>query len=470
MRLAGQLYLIYPTTTADVGQVLTEIEVPEKFTSVLRTIMRLETVYLATGSFEQGWQAACKRADIELEMSPDDDDEYECYSCDCTFPERPNTVHRCDECGKQGLCAGEFQWSPHGPSPRILCNGCASEGVEYAEQEKTKLKQQAEKEKTKSKQQAEQEKTKSKQQIEQEKTESKQVTKQKKTERQREKRAELHPALRFRSMIWKDLHKRKRPVEPTEEYKSHFTNTRETLFVAFQAKWASTDDHFRDAYRGQEAPTFDKAGNELLVKNWPGTAERDAIVREARIPFRLTFDALDPMYLIIEEGIFFNHHPDNLRPTTHCLNMTRKYYAPLIIALVARVVDGQADLDETSRKFDHIYLIALQYANDVTSRYATPVDDPKIATIREQFRSGTADPEACAALANPWMLNVTNRAQNWHHRYSLSPDDKRCFFEDLPRLKDFVADLEAHFEERLPRTDGEDAAVYLFHHENMPQC
>ena len=64
-------------------------------------------VYLATGSFAQGWKAVCKRADIELEMSPDDNDER--YSCNCAFPERPNTVHRCDECGKQGLCAGEFQ-------------------------------------------------------------------------------------------------------------------------------------------------------------------------------------------------------------------------------------------------------------------------------------------------------------------------------------------------------------------------
>lgn len=275
MHLPGQLYLIYPTTPADVGQVLTEIEVPDKFTRVLRTIMRLETVYLATGSFEQGWQAACKRADIELEMSPDDDDE--CYSCNCTLPERPNTVHRRDECGKQERAELKRQ----------------------AEQEKTKSKQQIEQEKKESKQVTEQNRSKratdrqrkrraklkqARQDAEarQEKPEPKQeAERQKKNKREAERRAEgqdteVHPAGRFWSMILKDLHKRQRPVEPTEEYKSQFTITRETQFMAFQAKWASADGHFRDAYRGQEAPKFDKAGIELRVKNWPGTAERAA--------------------------------------------------------------------------------------------------------------------------------------------------------------------------------------------------
>lgn len=48
-----------------------EVLLLKKLTSVLRTISRLEAVYLATGSFEQGWKAACKRADVELDMFSD---------------------------------------------------------------------------------------------------------------------------------------------------------------------------------------------------------------------------------------------------------------------------------------------------------------------------------------------------------------------------------------------------------------
>jgi hypothetical protein len=43
------------------------------------------SLHLAAGSFEQGWKAACKRCDIDLEMSPDDDDES--YSIAFTRPE-----------------------------------------------------------------------------------------------------------------------------------------------------------------------------------------------------------------------------------------------------------------------------------------------------------------------------------------------------------------------------------------------
>ena len=48
-----------------------EVLLLKKLTSVLRTTSRLEAVYLATGSFEQGWKAACKRADVELDMFSD---------------------------------------------------------------------------------------------------------------------------------------------------------------------------------------------------------------------------------------------------------------------------------------------------------------------------------------------------------------------------------------------------------------
>ena len=48
-----------------------EVLLLKKLTSVLRTISRPEAVYLATSSFEQGWKAACKRADVELDMFSD---------------------------------------------------------------------------------------------------------------------------------------------------------------------------------------------------------------------------------------------------------------------------------------------------------------------------------------------------------------------------------------------------------------
>jgi hypothetical protein len=63
-------------SAVDVGHAIKAVELctQNKLKSVLRTISRLETVYLAIGSFEQGWKVACKRGHVGLEVSPDDDD------------------------------------------------------------------------------------------------------------------------------------------------------------------------------------------------------------------------------------------------------------------------------------------------------------------------------------------------------------------------------------------------------------
>jgi hypothetical protein len=83
-----------PTVQAACGGSLPDITLPESRAAVLRVIERLETIFLATGDLQEAWDAACHRGDIEIDtgIREDDDDTFS-VNCNCTFAQRPNTVH-----------------------------------------------------------------------------------------------------------------------------------------------------------------------------------------------------------------------------------------------------------------------------------------------------------------------------------------------------------------------------------------
>ena len=117
---------------ADFGDALPKIVLPYSRMSLRRVIERLDTVFLATGRFEDGWEAACHRADFELELVSEEGDE--CLEsldhprCRCLSEERPNTVHRCEnwKCLKKVLCETQYQSVTEASVDRIRCVECRS--------------------------------------------------------------------------------------------------------------------------------------------------------------------------------------------------------------------------------------------------------------------------------------------------------------------------------------------------------
>jgi hypothetical protein len=132
----GLGYHVSPSSTvqAACGGSVPAIVLPESRAAVLRVIERLETVFLATGDLQKAWDAACHRGDIETDGSREDDDDTFSANCNCTFAQRPNTVHKCDKCCKSILCDSQYQSSTHGALPRILCVECTPKGDQSLDQ------------------------------------------------------------------------------------------------------------------------------------------------------------------------------------------------------------------------------------------------------------------------------------------------------------------------------------------------
>lgn len=123
----GKGYFLRPAST---NHNLSVIELPDNNASFVRTIERLQTVFLRTGHFGQAWDDACHRADIEFQMSQEEGNEfYLSNKCNCALAERQSTLHMCDNCKQPGLCAGQYHSSTQGTAPRILCSDCMSGDV-----------------------------------------------------------------------------------------------------------------------------------------------------------------------------------------------------------------------------------------------------------------------------------------------------------------------------------------------------
>lgn len=117
---------------ADFGDTLLKIRLPDSRKALLRVVERLDTVFLATGRLEDGWEAACHRADAELDFESEEaEGNYESSDypmCRCLEAERPNVVHRCDnkKCGKRLLCESQYDSATEEPMDRTLCMDCRS--------------------------------------------------------------------------------------------------------------------------------------------------------------------------------------------------------------------------------------------------------------------------------------------------------------------------------------------------------
>jgi hypothetical protein len=91
----------------DFSGALSRIVLPESRECLLRVLERFDTIFLATGRLEAGWEAACHRADFELEM--EEEEPIGERTCVCLFEDRPHTVHRCHECFRRLLCGSQYQ-------------------------------------------------------------------------------------------------------------------------------------------------------------------------------------------------------------------------------------------------------------------------------------------------------------------------------------------------------------------------
>jgi hypothetical protein len=94
----------------DLGGALSAIILPDCRGALLRVLERLDTVFLATGRLEDGWEAACYRADTEL-LCARLGEIHEDATCICMLEERSHTVHRCDECFARLLCGNQYQFA-----------------------------------------------------------------------------------------------------------------------------------------------------------------------------------------------------------------------------------------------------------------------------------------------------------------------------------------------------------------------
>jgi hypothetical protein len=220
-------------------------------------------------------------------------------------------------------------------------------------------------------------------------------------------------------------------------------------------KWCDELDQWPNRYLS-ELPAFDRKGRPLE------SADRSDL---PRAPLNLVFDALDPAYMV--NGKIINHDFDNSVPTSYFLNQLRWYYGSSLLPLVALLARG-VDSDEMERirqKLDHLYLIALQFPDDVASRGQLPAD--VIIAITRQHHTGIAEPDACLRITRPWSLpRVRHRFQTCDG--ASTPAKAAVLATDVALLEEFISDLEREFGRKLPRHDGDDSAVYLFHPSNKP--
>jgi hypothetical protein len=227
--------------------------------------------------------------------------------------------------------------------------------------------------------------------------------------------------------------------------------------------WLS-DDGFPDAYM-RVPRAFDKEGRPLLVDQ-EGDQEGDIVDPDAfgnpginpYGPFGMVFDALNPVHVL--QGSMVNHAPDNLVPTAIFLNYLRHYYAPLLLPLVALLcrAPSREEMERISEKINHLYLIAMQFAHSLKGRQSRLGDASTIDPINQQHSSGIADPEACLKIEKPWLLFQSHDIFA-NSRYGTSKRNVTDVKMDIERLEAFITEVEAHFDQKLPRAHG---AVYLF--------
>jgi hypothetical protein len=110
----------------DFSGALPGIVLPESRGCLLRVLERFDTIFLATGHLEAGWQAACHRADFELEM--EEEEPIGERTCVCLFEHRPHTVHRCHECFRRLMCESQYQSTEDNYIFTPLCVDCRKLG------------------------------------------------------------------------------------------------------------------------------------------------------------------------------------------------------------------------------------------------------------------------------------------------------------------------------------------------------
>lgn len=233
-------------------------------------------------------------------------------------------------------------------------------------------------------------------------------------------------------------------------------------------KWL-VEGHWPDVYL-QKSQAFNVSGKPVIPSD---DTETEFVVDEASCgegqgPFQMVLDALDPLHVF--DDMIINHAPANIYPTSAFLNDLRMYYTPSIIPLVALLCrqPSSDELKRISEKADHAYLISLQFTHSRAGRQ-TLVDEPsKIADVNRQHRQGIAEPSACLLIDRAWKLHDgTDRyAKLTSSKKKKARRGDKAF--DVARVERFIAELEEHYDQQLPRASGKERAVYLFHHANMP--
>jgi hypothetical protein len=129
VRLKGDKYGIKPRPPLheDFCRAIPIIVLPAIRASLHRVLERLDTVFLATGRFEAGWEAACACADFEVEMEA----KGTVADANCVYlPEdRPHTVHRCHECLRRLLCASRYQSCQDDSTSIPFCHSCRARTI-----------------------------------------------------------------------------------------------------------------------------------------------------------------------------------------------------------------------------------------------------------------------------------------------------------------------------------------------------
>jgi hypothetical protein len=229
------------------------------------------------------------------------------------------------------------------------------------------------------------------------------------------------------------------------------------------------DGGWPDAFLGIPR-AFDRLGRPLLADQEGDIVDPDAFGNPGRNPygpFGMVFDALKPVHVL--EGSMVNHAPENLVPTSIFLNSYRHYYSPLILPLTALLCrdPSKEEMERISKKLDHIYLIAMQFPHANKGRYALLTDTARLDSIDQQHSTGIADAEACLKIDRSWGLDMMGRRKDCS-RYGRINRHKNPSSMENVSLEAFITELEAHFNQKLPRAHGDGSAVYLLHPANTP--
>jgi hypothetical protein len=245
---------------------------------------------------------------------------------------------------------------------------------------------------------------------------------------------------------------------PLEDLPKHWKKVEETWL--HEGGWS--DVFFRTPR------AFDLLGRPLLNNQGGDMVDPDAFGNRGTQPygpFGMVFDALKPVHVL--RGSIVNHAPENLVPTCGFLNSLRCYYSPPLLPLVASLCQdpSREEMDRISKKMDHIYLIALQFPHTNKKRQELSTDVPRIDSINQQHKSGITAPEACLKIDRPWHMSMQWSAGTRYRIVKRLNTEKEKF---VARLEASITELEAHFNQKLPRAHDDRGVVYLFHPANTP--